>query len=120
MRRARIFWRRPQARRPRGGGRPGHRISKPRCLAGQVEAYCADDLGLKLGRHANAMADRLAAGLAALGVEPVWPVEANEVFVALPARMDARLKAAGAIYYPWRTNSLPHGIDSPGNAAPML
>src|SRR5262245_28642891 len=32
--------------------------------------------GLKLARHANAMADRLAAGLAAAGHIPVWPVEA--------------------------------------------
>jgi threonine aldolase len=90
--------------------RAGHLISKHRFLAAQMEAYCADDLWLKLARHANAMADRLAAGLAALGVEPVWPVEANEVFVAVPARMDARLKSEGAIYYPWHTNSLPQGV----------
>jgi threonine aldolase len=112
---------------PRAAGMPerrkraGHLVSKHRFLAAQMEAYCADDLWLKLARHANAMADRLAAGLAALGVEPVWPVEANEVFVALPARMDERLKSQGAIYYPWhtnswrtnswRTNALPHGID---------
>jgi threonine aldolase len=113
---------------PRAAGMPerrkraGHLVSKHRFLAAQMEAYCADDLWLKLARHANAMADRLAAGLAALGVEPVWPVEANEVFVALPARMDERLKSQGAIYYPWRTNSwqtnaLPHGIAVPGDAS---
>jgi threonine aldolase len=97
--------------------RAGHLISKHRFLAAQMEAYCADDLWLKLARHANAMADRLAAGLASLGVEPVWPVEANEVFVAVPARMDARLKSQGAICHPWRTNSLPHGIALPDNAS---
>ena len=37
-------------------------------------------------------------------------IEANEVFVAVPARMDARLKSEGAIYYLWHTNSLPQGV----------
>jgi threonine aldolase len=93
-------------RRKRGG----HLLSKHRFLAAQIEAYLADDLWLELARHANAMADRLAAGLAAADLVPVWPVEANEVFVALPSQIDARLKAAGASYYPWTTDSLPSGI----------
>lgn len=84
-------------RRKRGG----HLISKHRFVAAQLEAYLAADLWLALARHANAMADRLAAGLAAAGLAPLWPVEANEVFVVLPRRIDARLKAAGASYYPW-------------------
>ena len=90
-------------RRKRGG----HLLSKHRFLAAQFEAYLADDLWLELARHANAMADRLAAGLTAAGLAPVWPVEANEVFVALPRAIDARLKAAGANYYPWPTDALP-------------
>jgi threonine aldolase len=48
--------------------------------------------------------------LAAAQHLPVWPVEANEVFVAFPSRLDARLKADGANYYPWTTESLPKGI----------
>ena len=92
-------------RRKRGG----HLVSKHRFIAAQIEAYLADDLWLTLARHANAMADRLADGLAAAGIAPVWPVEANEVFVALPRGRDARLKAAGASYYPWTTDSLPPG-----------
>ena len=86
-----------QSRRKRGG----HLVSKHRFIAAQLEAYLADGLWLELARHANDMADRLAAGLAAAGLAPVWPVEANEVFVALPSPIDARLKAAGASYYPW-------------------
>jgi threonine aldolase len=93
-------------RRKRGG----HLISKHRFVAAQIEAYVADDLWLKLARHANAMADRLAGGLAAAGLHPVWPVEANEVFVALPSSIDERLKAAGASYYPWTTDALPNGV----------
>src|SRR5262249_22358323 len=90
--------------------RGGHLVSKHRFLAAQIEAYLADDLWLQLARHANAMADRLAAGLAAADLVPVWPVEANEVFVALPSRVDARLKAAGASYYPWTTDARSNGV----------
>jgi threonine aldolase len=93
-------------RRKRGG----HLMSKHRFLAAQFEAYLADDLWLELARHANQMADRLAAGLAGAGLRPVWPVEANEVFVALPPAADRRLQAAGASYYRWPTGSLPPGL----------
>jgi threonine aldolase len=92
-------------RRKRGG----HLVSKQRFIAAQMEAYLADDRWLSLARHANAMADRLAEQLKTAGLAAVWPVEANEVFVALPARIDERLKAAGASYYPWVTDSLPDG-----------
>ena len=61
--------------------RAGHLLSKHRFLALQFEAFLEDDCWLRLARHANAMADRLAAGLAAAAYPPVWPVEANLVFV---------------------------------------
>ena len=92
-------------RRKRGG----QLVSKHRFLAAQLEAYLTENLWLGLARHANAMADRLAAGLAAAGIPPVWPVEANEVFVVLPAQIDARLKAVGASYYPWTVNEPTNG-----------
>jgi len=95
-----------QERRKRGG----HLVSKHRFLAVQIEAYLADGLWLRLAGHANDMADRLGNGLAAIGHAPVWPVEANEVFVALPPRTCERLKAQGASFYPWATASLPTGI----------
>jgi threonine aldolase len=53
------------------------------------------------------MADRLGDGLHQAGLPPLWPVEANEVFVALPPAVDQRLRAAGASYHPWSTGSLP-------------
>src|SRR6266568_1756752 len=92
-------------RRKRGG----HLLSKHRFLAAQLDAYLKDDLWLELARHANRMADRLAEGLSAAGIKPAWPVEANEVFVPLSAEADRRLKAAGALYYPWYLGSLPAG-----------
>jgi threonine aldolase len=87
--------------------RAGHLISKHRFVAAQLEAYLADDLWLELARAANRMADRLAAALADAGLIVVWPVEANEIFVVLPRRLDQRLRAAGARYFAWTTKSLP-------------
>jgi threonine aldolase len=92
-----------QDRRKRGG----HLISKHRFMAAQFEAYLADDLWLRLARHANAMADRLRDGLAAAGLQPIWPVEANEVFVPLPTCAVERLRAAGASFYDWSASDLP-------------
>ncbi len=79
--------------------RAGHLLSKHRFIAAQMAAYLAGDCWLLLARHANAMADRLAQGLKSVGLEPVWPVEANLIFVVLPRALDAKLKAAGADYY---------------------
>lgn len=103
-----------QERRKRGG----HLISKHRFLAAQIEAYLAGDLWLDLARHANRMADRLADGLAAAGIKPLLPVEANEVFAPLSSDADRRLKSHGAMYYPWSTGSIPSGL-LPADATPM-
>jgi threonine aldolase len=94
-------------RRKRGG----HLFSKMRFLSAQLDAYLADGLWLANARHANAMARRLVAGLTALkGTQLLYPVEANEIFVALPARMHNALAAAGAQYHPWPS-------DRPGERA---
>ena len=95
--------------------RSGHLVSKHRFVAAQIEAFLAGDLWLRLAQHANAMADRLASGLTGAGLVPVWPVEANEVFVTLPSAIDARLRSAGAIYYPWITGALPAGGELPAD-----
>jgi threonine aldolase len=94
-------------RRKRGG----HLLSKHRFIAVQVLAYLADNRWLALARHANAMADRLAERLIGAGLKPIWPVEANLVFVMLPRALDAALRAAGANYYVRSSNSLAVGAD---------
>ncbi|MBV9382403.1 MAG: threonine aldolase [Streptosporangiaceae bacterium] len=65
--------------------------SKMRFLAAQFIALLTDDLWLRNASHANAMAARLAAGLAELpGVEVVHPVETDAVFARLsPQHIDA-------------------------------
>lgn len=87
--------------------RSGHLFSKHRFLAAQFDAFLANDYGLKLARHANDMADLLAAKLGAAGISILWPVEANLVFAAMPKALDAKLRAAGAAYYVRRSDGLP-------------
>jgi threonine aldolase len=91
--------------------RAGQLLSKHRFIAAQLLAWLEDDRWLTLARHANAMADRLAQGLAGVGLKPVWPVEANLVFVVIPRALDARLKAAGAQYYVRDSDTLDLGPD---------
>ena len=85
-----------ELRRKRGG----HLFSKHRFLSAQMAAYLEDGLWLRLARHANAMAARLAEGLAAKpGVSLIHPAEANILFPEWPAGTHDRLQAAGAAYY---------------------
>jgi threonine aldolase len=67
--------------------------SKMRFLAAQFLALLEDDLWLSNAVHANAMATRLANGLAGLpGVEVTYPVEADAVFARLDPRHIAELQ----------------------------
>jgi threonine aldolase len=89
--------------------RAGHLLSKHRFIAVQMLAFLAEDYWLTLARHANAKADLLATQLTAIGIKPVWPVEANLVFAVLPRALDAKLRAAGAGYYVRSSDSLDIG-----------
>lgn len=87
-----------ELRRKRGG----HLWSKMRYMAAQMEAFLTDGLWLRLAGHANAMADRLAAGLRAIpGVEIAHPVQANMMFPRFARRGHRALQQAGAVYYLW-------------------
>jgi threonine aldolase len=84
--------------------RAGHLLSKMRFIAAQLEAYLRDDLWLRNARQANGMAARLGAGLSRLpGAKLLYPVEGNEIFVALPEATIAELAAAGFRFYRWGT-----------------
>jgi len=83
-------------RRKRGG----HLVSKGRMLSAQMAAYLKDDLWLKLARHSNDAAARLAAGLRRIdGVRIENSVEANMLFVHLPLSVHRALQAGDARYY---------------------
>ena len=63
--------------------------SKMRFLAAQFDALLGGDLWHRNASHANAMARRLADAISAIdGAELAYPVEANGVFVTLPAAGD--------------------------------
>ncbi|PWC32730.1 beta-eliminating lyase-related protein [Azospirillum sp. TSO35-2] len=106
-----------------GRKRAGHLVSKMRFLSAQLDAWLDDGLWLRLAAHANAMADRLAAGLTALpGVALAHPVEANELFVRLPAPAAEALEAAGYGFYRWDdgTARFVTAFDTPASAVDGL
>lgn len=85
--------------------RSGHMPPKMRYLAAQAEAMLADELWLELAAQANAMAQRLAGGLEALGISLAFAPQGNEVFALLSDDQVAALRAAGAVFYPWMDGS---------------
>ena len=91
--------------------RGGQLTSKMRFQSAQVDAYLRDDLWLRNARHANAMAARLATGLAGTtarsgtptrgipGVRVLGSVDANIIFVQLAEPIAAALTSAGFGFY---------------------
>jgi threonine aldolase len=74
-------------------------VSKMRFVAAQLEALLGTDLWRRSAEHANAMARRLAAGVA--GIEDVrltQPVQANAVFAILPRAATAQLQRDHRFY----------------------
>lgn len=91
--------------------RSGHTLSKGRLLGAQMCAYLDGGHWIANARHANAMARKLADGIAAVpGVRLPWPTQANEIFAVIPARLDAALTDAGFGRAPWASESVPAGF----------
>ena len=80
--------------------RAGQVWSKMRFASAQLVAYVADGLWLKLAQASNAAAARIAAGVAGLpGLRLVAPVEANEIFLEIPATAMDALERDGFQFY---------------------
>ncbi|MDE2184316.1 MAG: low specificity L-threonine aldolase [Alphaproteobacteria bacterium] len=80
----------------------GHLVSKMRFVSAQLDAYLTGERWIRHAERANALARRLADGLAAIpGVEIAHAVEANAVFVRLPEATVSRLRSRGAVFYDW-------------------
>ena len=78
----------------------GQLASKMRFLSAPWLGMLEGDAWLRHARHANAMAQRLAAGLAGIpGARLLFPVEANGVFVALPDEVQQGLRERGWRFY---------------------
>ena len=96
-----------ESRRKRGG----HLWSKMRFISAQLIACLEDGLWLRNARHANAMAARLASGLTAIpSVGLVQPVQANELFAAMPEHLIEALLAEGFEFHRW---SAPASVTGP-------
>jgi threonine aldolase len=79
--------------------------SKMRFLAAQIIALLTDGLWLRNASHANAMATRLASGLAEIpGVEVAYPVEADAVFARLDPGHVAALRRDWT-FYDWNEST---------------
>ncbi len=91
-------------RRKRGG----HLFSKMRFVSAQFEAQLRDGLWLRLAAHANAMAQRIGAGLAGIpAISLLHPVQANELFVLMPLATIERLEQGGYRFYRWEAEAGP-------------
>ncbi|MDQ5917612.1 MAG: threonine aldolase [Pseudomonadota bacterium] len=78
----------------------GQLASKMRFLSAPWLGMLEDGVWLRHAAHANAMAQRLAAGLAGVpGAKLLFPVEANGVFTELPAAVIDGLRARGWRFY---------------------
>src|SRR5579863_7828046 len=80
--------------------RAGQVWSKMRFASAQLMAYIENGLWLRLAAQSNAAAAGIAAGIAGIpGVTPVAPVEANELFLELPAGVMDALEVDGFLFY---------------------
>jgi len=78
----------------------GQLASKMRFLSAPWLGILENGAWLRHAAHANAMARRLAAGLAeGTGWPALFPVQANGVFVRLPIRIEEGLRARGWLFY---------------------
>jgi threonine aldolase len=77
----------------------GHLASKMRFLAAPWLALLENEVWLKNARRANDSALRLAQGMRDCGIEIVFPVESNAVFVRLDAMIARKLRELGWDFY---------------------
>jgi threonine aldolase len=80
----------------------GHLVSKMRFVSAQLVSYLENGRWLASATRANALAKRLVQGLAGVAhADVAHPVEANAIFVRLPDKTIAHLRASGARFLDW-------------------
>ena len=91
--------------------RSGHLLSKGRFFGAQFVGWLRDNHWLELAKHANSQAAQLAEMISSTeGLQLVWPVQANELFVIMPKDLEKCLREAGAEFYEWYRGALPTNI----------
>lgn len=75
-------------------------LSKGRYLSAQFLPYFEEEIWKTNAMLANTAAKKIAAGLKALNIHPLYPVDANEIFIELE---EAHLKRIQPVFfiYPW-------------------
>jgi len=92
--------------------RSGHLLSKGRVFGAQIVGWLQDNHWLELAKHANIQATQLAEVISSIdGLQLVWPVQSNELFVTMPKDLADRLQEAGAEFYEWYPEALPPNIE---------
>ncbi len=77
----------------------GALLAKSRFMGAQFQRFFGGDgLWFALGAESNKRTAALAEGLAEHGVEPVYPCETNQLFVALPRQLVAELQKQFGFY----------------------
>jgi threonine aldolase len=80
--------------------RAGQTWSKMRFASAQLMAYIENDLWLRMAQSSNAIAARIAGGIANVAdVKLLAPVEANELFLEMPSAMLDALERDGFLFY---------------------
>jgi threonine aldolase len=77
----------------------GQLASKMRFLSAPWVGLLEDGIWLRNADHANKMAAMLEAGMRGLGIEVIFPREANSVFVRLPSDVATGLRSRGWHFY---------------------
>jgi threonine aldolase len=92
--------------------RSGHFLSKGRFFGAQFVGWLRDNHWLELAKQANSQAAQLAEMISSFeGLQLVWPVQANELFVTMPKDLAKFLWGAGAEFYEWYLEVLPINIE---------
>lgn len=87
--------------------RAGQTWSKMRFAAAGLLSYIDDGLFLGSAARANALTDRLDAGLRNVrGIRSLAPVEANLIFCELPEPIIEALKAEGFLFFQWKPRAI--------------
>ena len=91
--------------------RSGHLLSKGRVFGSQFVGWLQNNHWLELAQHANRQASMLAEALCRVeGLKIAWPVQSNEIFLAMPREIADQLRDAGADFHEWYTEALPKGF----------
>jgi threonine aldolase len=92
--------------------RSGHLLSKGHVFGAQFAGWLRDNHWLELANHANTQAAQLAEMISSIeGLQLVWPVQANEIFITMPKDLAKFLWEAGAEFYEWYLAAMPKNIE---------